>query len=113
MSLRSEDKMAQTSENASILMSRRESSVGIEEETEESCNGKVFLNCILTNPSGSNTHDCDDLAEFIECKQGKDYSSWLKDRERYRQWKSQKVAVLRWKKRKRTWKLMAGGHGMN
>ena len=77
----------------------------MEEETEETCNGKVFLDCILEGPS--KTSDCDDLADFVKCKPGKDYSSWLKDKETHRKWRHEKMAVLRWKKRKRTWKLLA------
>ncbi|PON85033.1 2-isopropylmalate synthase [Trema orientale] len=101
---RSEDEIAETSQTASLLKCRTESTGCGEEETEESRNGKVFLKCVVTNPRGSETRYCDDLADFVECKRGKDYSSWLKDRERYRRWKSQKMAVLRWQKRRSTWK---------
>ncbi|KAG5544441.1 hypothetical protein RHGRI_017012 [Rhododendron griersonianum] len=79
--------------------------VGIEEETEETCNGKIFLKCRLENRGKPS--DFDDLADFIECKRGKDYTGWLKDRQRYRKWKCEKMAVLRWKKRK-TLKFMKG-----
>lgn len=77
--------------------------VGIEEKTEETCNGKIFLNCLLEG--SRKPSDLDDLADFIECKAGKDYSNWLRDRRRYRKWKSEKLAVLRWEKRKTTWKF--------
>jgi len=79
--------------------------VGIEEETEETCNGKIFLKCRLENRGKPS--DFDDLADFIECKRGKDYNGWLKDRQKYRKWKCEKMAVLRWKKRK-TLKFMKG-----
>lgn len=77
--------------------------VGMVEETEETCNGKSFLNCFLQNREKSSS--IDDLAEFIECKQGKDYSGWLKDRQKYRKWKYEKQKALMWKKKKKTWKL--------
>ncbi|XP_057469958.1 uncharacterized protein LOC130758950 isoform X1 [Actinidia eriantha] len=80
--------------------------VGLEEETEEASDGKIFLKCMLENRG--EPFDFDDLAAFIECKRGKDYSGWLKDRQRYRKWKCAKMAVLRWKKKKKTWKFMKG-----
>ncbi|KAA8538662.1 hypothetical protein F0562_028270 [Nyssa sinensis] len=93
------------STNSSIA-SNMERVVGIEEETDETCNGEIFLNCILECPNQS--PDIDDLADFIECKQGKDYSGWLKDRQKYRKWKYEKMAVLRWEKKRKTWKYMKG-----
>lgn len=78
--------------------------VGTEEETEESSNGELFLRCVIKK-SGI-VSDFDELADFVECKQGKDYSSWLKDREKYRKWKGEKMAVLRWKKKKKTWRVI-------
>lgn len=50
----------------------------------------------------------DDLADFIECKEGKDYSTWLKDREKYRKWKYEKRAALMLKKKKLAWRLAKG-----
>ncbi|KAM6576236.1 hypothetical protein CsatB_028073 [Cannabis sativa] len=105
--LRSEDEKAEATQNTSIRKSRTESNVGTEEETEQSCTGKIFLQCVVENPR--NTHECDDLLDFIECKEGKDYPHWLKNRSKYRKWKTDKMAVLRWKKKKKTWKFMAGG----
>ncbi|XP_059630939.1 uncharacterized protein LOC132273862 isoform X2 [Cornus florida] len=101
----SEDGQTNTSANSSFA-NHMECVVGIEEETEETCNGEIFLNCILECPKKSS--DIDDLTDFIECKQGKDYSGWLKDRQRYRKWKSEKMAVLRWQKKKKTWREMKG-----
>lgn len=75
----------------------------IEEETEETCNGEMYLNCTLADPIKS---DLEDLADFIVCKPGKEYSSWLKDRERYRSWKVKKDAVVRWEKKKGTYRTV-------
>lgn len=102
--LRSENETAETSENASILKCTRESTSGIDEEIEETCDGRMFLNCVLEG--SSKISDIDDLADFIECKPGKDYSSWMKDRQKYRKWKIDKMAVLRWKRKKRILKCM-------
>ncbi|KAL7097075.1 hypothetical protein ACP275_10G120000 [Erythranthe tilingii] len=78
---------------------------GLEEETEETSNGEVFLKCVLN--MGEN-NDFDDLASFVECKQGKDYSSWFKNRKKYRCRVLEKMAVLRWKRKKKTWKTLKG-----
>lgn len=91
--------------NASIL-NNMDCVVGIEEKTEETCNGKIFLNCLLEG--SKEPSDLDDLAGFIECKEGKDYSNWLRDRKRYRKWKCAKMAVLRWEKKKTIWKFVKG-----
>jgi hypothetical protein len=99
-----ENEQVQTSQNVSVLNKMKESIDGTEEETVETCNGKIFLNCVLDD--SQNLSDHDDLADFIECKQGKDYNGWLKDRQRYRNWRSQKMAVLRWKKKIKTLKLI-------
>ncbi|KAL6961989.1 hypothetical protein U1Q18_036946 [Sarracenia purpurea var. burkii] len=98
-----EDGLTETSTNSSVSK-KMEYVVGIEEEMEETCNGKIFLKCLLQN--GEKTFDLDDLADFIECKKGKDYSGWLKGRQKYRKWKCGKMAVLRWEKKKKTWKFM-------
>jgi hypothetical protein len=87
-----------------MSIAKKKSIDGTEEETVETCNGEIFLNYILEDSTGLS--DYDDLADFIECKQGKDYGGWLKDRQRYRKWKCQKRAVLRWKKKRETWKFM-------
>ncbi|KAK6116691.1 hypothetical protein DH2020_049573 [Rehmannia glutinosa] len=79
---------------------------GLEEETEETSNGEIFLKCMLKG--GENISNVDDLVSFVECKQGKDYSAWLKNRQRYRRWKFEKMAVLRWKRKKKTWKTVKG-----
>ncbi|KAF7822435.1 uncharacterized protein G2W53_027890 [Senna tora] len=70
-------------------------------DSEETCNGKIFLDCILGGSKRSS--DYADLADFIECKKRKDYHRWLKDREKYRGWRQEKVANLRKKKK---WKSL-------
>ncbi|CAI9755953.1 unnamed protein product [Fraxinus pennsylvanica] len=83
-----------------------EGAIGLEEETEETSNGKIFFKCLLKE--GEKMSDFDDLADFVECKQGKDYSNWLRNRYRYRKWKCEKMAVLKWKKKKKTWRTFKG-----
>lgn len=64
------------------------------------CNGKSFLKCL---PGHNDDHTgWEDLEDFIECKPGKDYSSWLKKRERFRKWKHKKMAVPKLKVRNQT-----------
>ncbi|XP_062152993.1 uncharacterized protein LOC133861263 [Alnus glutinosa] len=99
-----ENEQVQASQNVSILNQMKESIDGTEEETVETCNGNIFLNCVLEG--SRKLSDYDDLADFIECKRGKDYSGWLKDRQRYRNRRSLKMAVLRWKKKIKTLKFI-------
>lgn len=75
-----------------------DSGVGVE---EESCNGESFLWCVTEKSS-----DVEDLADFIACEPGKDYSDWLKGRERFRKqrWKSDKIATQRWNKKQKAWR---------
>lgn len=81
----------------------KEHAEAIAEEMEETINGKIFLKCRL---QAGEVPDFDDLADFIECKKGKDYSSWLKHRQEYRKLKCDKMALLRWKRKKKSWKVM-------
>lgn len=78
----------------------------VEESTEETCNGEIFLKCLLEGSKKS----CDygDLVDFIELKKGKDYVGWLRNRVKYRRRKSERMAVLRWKKKKMTWRMTKG-----
>ncbi|KAI3440075.1 uncharacterized protein J3R85_004046 [Psidium guajava] len=78
----------------------------VEESMEETCNGEIFLKCLLEGSKKS----CDygDLVDFIELKKGKDYIGWLRNRVKYRRRKSERMAVLRWKKKKMTWRMMKG-----
>ncbi|KAF8411882.1 hypothetical protein HHK36_004440 [Tetracentron sinense] len=73
---------------------------------EDTCDGEIFIKCIKERHGKQS--DFDDLADFIECKQGKDYSSWLKDRQKYRKWKCEKMTVVRKERKKKSWKLMKG-----
>ncbi|TMW99733.1 hypothetical protein EJD97_002069 [Solanum chilense] len=75
----------------------------MEEEMEETTDGKIFLKC---RSEAGQVPDFDDLADFIECKQGKDYPLWLKHRQEYRKLKCNKIALLRWKRKKKSWKVM-------
>lgn len=70
---------------------------------EEICNGDMFLECILKNSKRS---DYADLVDFIECKKGKDYRRWLKNREKYRGWKRNKVDNMRKKSKKMLRKVL-------
>ncbi|KAL5776367.1 hypothetical protein ACOSP7_009293 [Xanthoceras sorbifolium] len=87
------------SENASVL-NDMESAIDREKEVGKACNGEIFLKCILQGSKKSS--DFDDLADFIECKQWKDYSVWLKDRQKFRMRKCQRLAADTWEKQK--WK---------
>ncbi|KAK4774649.1 hypothetical protein SAY86_009584 [Trapa natans] len=63
---------------------------------EETCSGEVFFNCLM---EGSR-EDFSDLVDFVELKENKDYSLWLKNRQKYHKWRLEKTAVLRWKRKK-------------
>ncbi|XP_021911681.1 uncharacterized protein LOC110825527 [Carica papaya] len=95
---------AGTSENASFI-NCIDSAVGMHEET---CNGENFLKCIIGR-SSLKSSEIDDLADFIECKRGKDYSGWLKGRQKFRQWwKKEKMAAYQWNKKRKAWRCMIG-----
>ncbi|XVF30062.1 hypothetical protein REPUB_Repub16aG0024600 [Reevesia pubescens] len=102
-------KKAQEQEPGSLenthIVNHVESALSIEENTGETCNGEIFLRCILEGSQNSSA--IADLADFIECKQGKDYSDWLKGRQKFRQWKSEKMANFRWKKKRRIFQKTA------
>ncbi|KAL8133207.1 hypothetical protein AgCh_008607 [Apium graveolens] len=76
--------------------------VGNNRNTAKTCDGVNYLRCI-----GVKSPD-DDLADFIECKEGKDYSAWLKDRDKNRKRKYARQAVLIQKKKKNALKLAKG-----
>ncbi|XP_065878145.1 uncharacterized protein [Euphorbia lathyris] len=97
---RKQDNQAEASVCASVLPSLDSAP----DDNVESCNGQTYLKCVLGK--NSKVDDFDDLADFIECKGGKDYSGWLKDREKYRRWKYEKMVTLRWKKKKKAMKSM-------
>ena len=73
----------------------------LEDQKEETCNGEVFLDCILENPK--EVYDYAELADFLECSSCKNYSSWLKGRERFRKWRYEKIIHLRKIKKKTIW----------
>ncbi|KAF9616678.1 hypothetical protein IFM89_031542 [Coptis chinensis] len=79
--------------------------VGKEEDT---CNGETYLNLVLAAGGNKRQSDLDDLADFIECKPGKDYSKWLKDLDKHRVWKYEKRAGAKREKRKQTVKFLKG-----
>ncbi|CAK7339724.1 unnamed protein product [Dovyalis caffra] len=93
-----------TSEHASI-MNEVDSAVSTE-DAKETCNGEIFLKCVLGKYAKSD--DMDDLSDFIECEQGKNYSGWLRDRQRFRIWKYKKTIIRRWKKKKMSWNHLKG-----
>ncbi|GKV35236.1 hypothetical protein SLEP1_g43537 [Rubroshorea leprosula] len=106
---RAQDEQPENLEKSPIV-NHQESSLGIvEENLSGTCNGEIFLKCVLEGPQ--KLSDFDDLVDFIECKEGKDYSEWLMDREKFRQrWQYEKKAKLRWKRKQRIrknnlWKL--------
>lgn len=76
-------------------------SYNLEDGTAKSCNGEMFLNCILEDPK--KLSDYDDLADFLECKTGKNYSKWLNGREVYRNRRYQRKIDLRKKKKETFW----------
>ncbi|KAJ8541761.1 hypothetical protein K7X08_002577 [Anisodus acutangulus] len=101
--LRSSSRKSDGSAISTYELDNIEDVEAMEEETEETTNGKIFLKCRL---QAGQVPDFDDLADFVECKKGKDYSSWLKNRQEYRKLKCDKMALLRWKWKKKCWKVM-------
>ncbi|XP_020222744.1 uncharacterized protein LOC109805157 [Cajanus cajan] len=70
--------------------------------TEKTCNGEVFLNSMFEG--SKRLSDYDELADFLECKTGKNYSKWLNNRQIYRKWRYQKKKNLRKSKKEILWK---------
>ncbi|KAL2325053.1 hypothetical protein Fmac_024111 [Flemingia macrophylla] len=77
-------------------------SYNVEDGREKTCNGEMFLNCMLGNAKKLSYYD--ELADFLECKTGKNYSKWLNNRQIYRQWRCQKKKDLRKNMKKLLWK---------
>lgn len=77
-------------------------SVVLNKRREENCSGEVFFKCLL---EGSQA-DVNDLVDFVELKEGKDYTLWLKNWQKYHRWRLEKTAVLRWKRKKMTMRMM-------
>ncbi|XP_020530810.1 uncharacterized protein LOC18446851 isoform X2 [Amborella trichopoda] len=74
-------------------------------------NGEAFLKCITNKRELDRNKICDydDLNDFIVCKPGKDYSSWLKHRKRYREWRCSRYAIARNERKRKLWRLLTGG----
>ncbi|KAL3845643.1 hypothetical protein ACJIZ3_003046 [Penstemon smallii] len=88
------------------LSSQMEPVVAFEEETEETSNGEIFFNCITK--MGQNPSNFDDLVGFVECNEEKDFSDWLNKRKKFRKRKLEKMAVLRWERKKKSWRTLKG-----
>ncbi|KAL7603522.1 hypothetical protein Lser_V15G19150 [Lactuca serriola] len=73
---------------------------------EETCSGEMYLKTRLLG--SGNVTDFDDLADFVECKKGKDYVGWLKDRDKFRKRKITKRVKRMWDKKKQAWRSMRG-----
>ncbi|XP_068666412.1 uncharacterized protein [Aristolochia californica] len=71
-------------------------------EDEGTCNGQVFIKCLRKSS------DYDDLVDFIACTPGKDYSTWLKNKKRFKQWKESKRQASLLAKKKNCWNSMNG-----
>ncbi|KVH07109.1 uncharacterized protein LOC112504409 [Cynara cardunculus var. scolymus] len=73
---------------------------------QETCRGEMYLKMRLKGSHG--VDDFDDLADFVECKKGKDYDDWLKSRDKFRERKLRKGVKRRWEKKKQVWRSMKG-----
>ncbi|XP_074556079.1 uncharacterized protein LOC141811903 isoform X2 [Curcuma longa] len=73
-----------------MVYSRSTRKIGKEQASEgDTCNGDNFLQCYLPGYQ-QNSAAFSDLADFIECKPGVDYSRWLKNRRRFNKWLQKK-----------------------
>ncbi|XP_058749249.1 uncharacterized protein LOC131622238 [Vicia villosa] len=72
------------------------------DESEKTYNRKKFLDCKLSKREP----DYDELADFHDCSEGKDYSRWLNNRKKYRNWKLQKIINSKKIKKVRVWKAL-------
>ncbi|XP_074289628.1 uncharacterized protein LOC141614775 isoform X2 [Silene latifolia] len=87
-------RMASKFQSARRLMLRRQTSLDSANiSDEEPCNGEAYLKCFT-----SNSKDIAELADFIVCEPGKDYTSWLHNREKYRSKRREKLAKRRKKR---------------
>ena len=78
-----------------------DSAVIIANNSVRTCNGEIYLKCLLGKHS--KVSDFDELADFIVCEPEKDYSEWLKNKEKFRRRKYEKMFKFRRKKRKLAW----------
>ncbi|KAK1416874.1 hypothetical protein QVD17_25991 [Tagetes erecta] len=70
---------------------------------KETCSGEAYLK------TRNVTRDNDDLANFIECQKDKDYASWIKGRDKFRERKlAKRVKRMREKKKKQAWRSIIG-----
>lgn len=76
----------------------------VEDRTEKTSSGEMFLNCILEDPK--KLSDYDELADFLECEPGKNYASWLKGRAKIRKWRYKKMLNLRKGKKEKIWRSL-------
>ncbi|CAK8571974.1 unnamed protein product [Lathyrus sativus] len=70
--------------------------------SEKTYNGEKFLDCMLHKKEP----DYVELADFHDCSKGKDYSRWLNNRKKYRNWKLQKKLKSKKIKKDRVWKAL-------
>jgi len=74
----------------------------VAEGSEKTCNGELYLDCTLSK----NVPDYVELADFIVCREEKDYSSWLNKRQIYRRRKYHKIRGSKKFKKERVWKSL-------
>ncbi|KAI3995408.1 hypothetical protein MKX01_025618 [Papaver californicum] len=70
------------------------------EDSRTTCKGDEYLNCkeVLGK---KRPRDYDELADFVECKRGKNYSKWHKHKDKHRKYLRDKKAGDRKERRKR------------
>ncbi|KAF6153997.1 hypothetical protein GIB67_005311 [Kingdonia uniflora] len=78
-----------------LLLKDVEESI-LNKEDDKTCNGKTYMQ--LRMKGHRKPFDFDDVVDFIECKQEKNYSSWLKDRAKYRNLIFKRRSVLKKKR---------------
>lgn len=83
------------------LMFFRSNSEAVDESVK-TYNRQRFLDCKLSKREP----DYDELADFHDCSEGKDYSRWLNNRKKYRNWKLQKIFNSKKMKKVRVWKAL-------
>lgn len=63
------------------------------DNNSNTCSGEKFLKCL---PDFEENHsDFEDLADFIECTPGKNYSAYIKKRTMFRKWKFSKISAIK------------------
>ncbi|CAN6455614.1 unnamed protein product [Victoria cruziana] len=80
-----------------------------DEDGDKACNGEAFIQPILgMEEKGKRPSDYEELADFIVCKHGKDYKSWLNSRKIFRWWSYEKAAMGRQLKKRKLKSLLWG-----